>query len=240
MSRSNLVQQTVTVGLALVACLQPARSIAQVNASGSKSVKGSADFLKADAQDAQHWRDMKFGLFVHWGPISLKGANISWTRGGERRGWRGTGNIPVEIYDNLYKEFNPVKFNAEEWVQMAKDAGMKYVVFGCKHHDGFCMFDNKLTDYKITNSPFKRDVLKELADACHKAGLGMGCYYSLPDWHHPDYRTENHQRYLEYLNGQLREICSNYGQIDIIWWDGLGGTAKDWDSQKLFRMIRQL
>jgi alpha-L-fucosidase len=197
-------------------------------------------FLRATDEDVQAWRELKFGLFVHWGPVSLKGTEIGWSRGGERRGTGGTGEIPVEVYDNLYKEFNPVLFNADEWMQIAKDAGMRYFVFTSKHHDGFSMFDSKLTDYKVTNSPFKRDVVKELADACHKAGLRLGYYYSPVDWHHPDYRTANHQRYIEYLHGQLREICSNYGRIDIIWFDGLGGSAKDWDSENLFRMIRQL
>ncbi len=157
-----------------------------------------------------------------------------------RHGRQSTGEIPVEVYDNLYKQFNPVEFNADEWVRIAKDAGMRYLVFTSKHHDGFSMFDSRLTDYKITNSPFKRDVVKELADACHKAGLKLGYYYSPVDWHHPDYRTANHQQYIEYLHGQLREICSNYGRIDIIWFDGLGGTAKDWDAENLFKMIRQL
>ncbi len=102
------------------------------------------------------------------------------------------------------------------------------------------MFDSKLTDYKITNSPFKRDIFGELADACHKAGLKLGFYYSLLDWYHPDYRTKNHQRYIEFMHGQVWELCSNYGRIDIVWWDGLGGSAKDWDSHTLFRMIRWL
>ena len=197
-------------------------------------------FLKASAEDMQWWRELKFGLFVHWGPVSLKGTEIGWSRGGERRGTGGTGEIPVEVYDNLYKQFNPVEFDAKEWVQIAKDAGMRYLVFTSKHHDGFSMFDSKLTDYKITNSPFKRDVVKELADACHEGGLRLGYYYSPVDWHHPDYRTANHQRYIEYLHGQLGEICSNYGRIDIVWFDGLGGSAKDWDAENLFRMIRQL
>ena len=201
---------------------------------------GSANYLNASEQDVQAWREMRFGLFIHWGPVSLKGTEIGWSRGGERRGRTGTGTIPVEVYDNLYKQFNPVEFDADEWVQIAKDADMKYLVFTSKHHDGFSMFDSKLTDYKITNSPFKRDVVKELADACHKAGLKLGYYYSPPDWYHPDYRTENHARYIRFLHGQLREICSNYGKIDIIWFDGLGGTAQDWDSENLLKMIRQL
>jgi alpha-L-fucosidase len=195
---------------------------------------------KASAEDIQAWQEMRFGLFIHWGPVSLKGTEIGWSRGGERRGTGGTGSIPVEVYDNLYKQFNPVKFNADEWVQIARDAGMKYLVFTTKHHDGFSMFDSLYTDYKITHSPFKRDVVKELADACHKGGLKLGFYYSPPDWHHPDYRTEHHDRYIRYLHNQLRELCTNYGKVDIIWFDGLGGKPKDWDAPNLLKMIRQL
>lgn len=197
-------------------------------------------YLNASDADMQWWKEARFGLFIHWGPVSLKGTEIGWSRGGERRGQGGRGEIPVEVYDNLYKEFNPVEFNADAWVALAQEAGMKYLVFTSKHHDGFSMFDSQLTEYKITNAPFKRDVVKELADACHKAGLRVGFYYSPPDWHHPDYRTENHAKYIEYMHGQLREICTNYGQIDIIWFDGLGGTAQDWDSERLFKMIREL
>jgi alpha-L-fucosidase len=125
-------------------------------------------------------------------------------------------------------------------VQLAKDAGMKYLVFTSKHHDGFSMFDSKHTDYKITNSPFKRDVVKELADACHKAGVKLGYYYSPVDWYHPDYRTENHSKYIKFMHDQIRQLCTKYGRLDIMWFDGLGGSAKDWDSENLFRMIRKL
>ena len=197
-------------------------------------------YLSASPEDMQWWRAARFGLFVHWGPVSLKGTEIGWSRGGERRGRSGKGPIPVEVYDNLYKEFNPVEFDAKQWIAIAKAAGMKYIVITSKHHDGFSMFDCKLTDYKITNSPFKRDVVGELAVACHEAGFGFGLYYSPPDWHHPHYRTENHARYVEYLHGQLEELCTNYGKLDIVWFDGLGGTARDWDSDSLFKMIRKL
>ncbi|MHC4336955.1 MAG: alpha-L-fucosidase, partial [Planctomycetota bacterium] len=134
----------------------------------------------------------------------------------------------------------PAKFNAKEWVQLAKDAGMKYLVFTTKHHDGFCMFDSTLTDYKITKSSFRRNIVKELADACHQGGLKLGFYYSQPDWHHPDYRTKNHARYIKYLHGQLKELCTRYGRVDIIFFDGLGGKAEDWDSEKLFKIVRRL
>jgi alpha-L-fucosidase len=231
MSKSKSKSFSAAIGLVLVAsCL----STGQAKAGDTK------DYLKAGERDIQAWRQMKFGLFIHWGPVSLKGTEIGWSRGGERRGRTGKGSIPVEVYDNLYKQFDPVKFDADEWVQVAKDAGMKYLVFTSKHHDGFSMFDSKVTDYKISNSPFKRDVVKELADACHRARLKLGYYYSPVDWYHDDYRTENHARYIEFMHAQLREICSNYGRIDIIWFDGLGGTAEDWDSENLFKMIREL
>ena len=239
MFRSKQNNCSIGINSCLIMFLLAACSVSQV---GAGSVTDTGDYLKAGEQDVQAWRQMKFGLFIHWGPVSLKGTEIGWSRGGERRGRndKSTGSIDVEVYDNLYKQFNPVKFNAEQWVQMAKDAGMKYLVFTSKHHDGFSMFDSKLTDYKITNSPFKRDVVAELAEACHKAGLKLGYYYSPVDWYYPDYRTENHSRYIEFMHGQLREICSNYGTIDIIWFDGLGGTAKDWDSENLLKMIRKL
>jgi alpha-L-fucosidase len=181
-------------------------------------------------------------MFIHWGPVSLTGREIGWSRGGERRGRKGRGPTPVEVYDNLYKRFNPVRFDADEWVRIARDAGMRYLVFTTKHHDGFVNFDSKLTDYKITSpeSPFRRDVVAELARACHEGGLRLGFYYSQPDWHHPDYRAERHARYVAYLHGQLRELCTNYGRVDIIWFDGLGGSAADWDAERLFKMIREL
>ncbi|MBI4559698.1 MAG: alpha-L-fucosidase [Candidatus Hydrogenedentes bacterium] len=203
---------------------------------------GEKSYLRAAPEDMAWWRAARFGMFIHWGPVSLKGTEIGWSRGVERRGTGGTGAIPVEIYDNLYKEFNPTQFDANEWVAIAQAAGMKYMIFTSKHHDGFVNFDSKLTDYKITSpeSPFRRDIVKELADACHEAGLRFGFYYSPPDWHHPDYRTERHARYIEYLHGQLHELCTNYGRIDVVWFDGLGGTAQDWDSENLFKMIREL
>jgi alpha-L-fucosidase len=205
---------------------------------GSFSVAQETPYLSADPTDLAWFREARFGMFVHWGPVSLKGTEIGWSRGGERRGTGGTGTIPVEVYDNLYKSFNPVKFDAKEWVALAKDAGMKYLVFTTKHHDGFCMFDSALTDYKITNSPFKRDVVKELADACHEVGIRLGFYYSPPDWHHPDYRTDRHAEYVKYLHGQIEELCENYGRLDIMWFDGLGGSSEDWDSPELFKLVR--
>jgi len=206
---------------------------------------GVSDGMTAPPEDVAAWRQLKFGLFVHWGPVSLKGTEIGWSRGGERRGHSSKHNsdgVPVEVYDNLYKQFNPTKFDAHEWVRIAKAAGMRYLVFTTKHHDGFVNFDSKLTDYKITSpeSPYGRDIVRQLADACHSDGLIWGVYYSQPDWHHPDYRTENHARYIKYLHSQMRELLSDYGDVRIIFFDGLGGTADDWDAQTLIPMCREL
>jgi len=167
------------------------------------------------------WKDARFGMFIHWGPVSIKGTEIGWSRGRE---WS------IEEYDNLYKQFNPVKFNALEWVQTAKAAGMKYIVFTSKHHDGFCMWDTKYTDHNIMNSPFKRDVMKELSEACKKEGMALGFYHSTCDWHHPDFpltspggsvkrEVSNLDRYTEYLKNQSVEIIKNYGPLLVMWYD---------------------
>lgn len=195
-------------------------------------------------QRQQWWGDARFGLFIHWGPVSLKGTEIGWSRGGERRGYGSTGTeVPAEVYDNLYREFNPTNFNADEWVALAKAAGMKYLVFTSRHHDGFSMFDTQASDYKITspNSPFRRDVVKELADACHRGGLRFGLYYSPPDWHHPGaFTPDRHTNYLAYLKAQVRELLTRYGPVDILWFDGLGKSAKDYDGVAMNQMIREL
>ncbi|MHC4387692.1 MAG: alpha-L-fucosidase [Planctomycetota bacterium] len=236
MSESKSIKSAVIVGLSLMAVFSGC-STTSVNAANSERPE---NYLQASPERMQRWRDLKFGLFVHWGPVSLMGTEIGWSRGGERRGRKGTGEIPVEVYDNLYRSFYPAEFDAKEWAQIAKSAGMKYLVFTTRHHDGFCMFDSAFTDYKITNSPFKRDIVAELAEACRAAGLKLGFYYSQPDWHHPDYRTANHARYVDYLHSHMRELCTNYGQVDIIFFDGLGGKAEDWNSKPLFKMIREL
>lgn len=222
----------------------------QVHGSESCQSKKGADTLeckKPAGPDMQWWRDAKFGLFIHWGPVSIKGKEISWSRKGPRRGDHREGKIiPAEEYDNLYKQFNPVKFDAKSWVKLAKDAGMKYLVFTAKHHDNFSMFDTKMSEYKITNSPFKRDVCKELAEACHQGGIRLGWYHSGVDWVHPDFGTENHKRYVEFYLGQIRELCTNYGKVSIWWFDGYGRPNKVYrqlwgdDLKKAAAMLRQL
>jgi alpha-L-fucosidase len=210
----------------------------QILSPGSKAGVSANQYT----QRMQWWQNAKFGMFIHWGPVSLKGTEIGWSRKGPRRDRQGTGTIPVEEYDNLYRRFNPVQFDADAWVQLLKDAGMQYLVFTTKHHDGFSMFDSRWTDYKITSpdSPFGRDITAELADACHRAGVKLGFYYSQPDWRHPDFFTEHHDRYITYLHRQVEELCANYGRLDILWFDGLSNPAERWDTGRLFTRIHRL
>ncbi len=178
-------------------------------------------WLRPDPAALKRWQDMRFGMFIHWGPVSLTGHEIGWSRGAQ---------TPIADYDNLYKNFNPEKFNAEEWVSVARAAGMKYIVLTTKHHDGFCIFDTKLTDFNIMNSPFKRDVTRELADACGKQGIAFGTYHSVCDWHHPDFPLTSPggkikrdksdiEAYRKYLRGQVTELIKNYGPLVTMWFD---------------------
>lgn len=199
----------------------------------------AAPYLSARPEALQRWDDLTFGLFMHWDMSSLLGVEISWAKQ-SRVDVAGEGEIPDEIYNNLHRSFNPQQFDARAFVKVAQDAGMRYIVLTSKHHGGFCMFDSKLTEYKITNTALKRDVLKELADACHEAGMAFGFYYSQPDWHHPDFIKKDFDAYRPYLFGQLRELCSNYGKIDIIFFDGLFYGEKEYHSRELFKMIREL
>ncbi len=220
---------------------------------GASSVwaQPKTESLSASPQVVEAWKDMRCGMFLCWGPVSLTGREIGWSRGepawGRRPGVRGgRGATPAEVYDDLYKKWRPDKFDAEHWVTVAKDAGMKYLIFLVKHHDGFCLYDTKLTDYKSTGaeSAWKVDVMKHVADACHRHGLKLMLYYSQPDWHHPDYLGENHDRYVKYLHGQIRELLTGYGRIDGLWFDNLRGvhpdTAKLWDAEKLFKTARSI
>ena len=192
------------------------------------------------------WRDARYGMFIHWDMSSIAGTEISWSRKGSKPldiTGNPAGYVEDPVYDNLYKKFNPTNFDAMAWVKLAKAAGMKYLVFTSKHHGGFCMWDTKFTDYSIMHTPFKRDVLKELADACHAEGLRFGIYYSPRDWHHPDYGMgENNSKYVAYLDGQLRELLTNYGTVDVLWFDsyGKGDPADFWHVPETWSLIKGL
>ncbi|MFI4910092.1 MAG: alpha-L-fucosidase [Sedimentisphaeraceae bacterium JB056] len=222
-------------------------------ASFDKQTIGLGKPWRATPQELQWFRDAKFGLFIHWGAISIAGGDISWCRDAKRPfdindellpSDDGAGKllVPVDEYDNLYREFNPVKFDAEQWVQIAQDAGMKYLVFTAKHHDGFSNFHTQYSDYNIANTPFKRDIVRELADACHNGGLRFGIYYSQRDWYHKDYLQGDNSKYNKFMHDQLRELLTNYGNVDILWFDSFGESdlEKDWDIEGILTMARSL
>ena len=193
------------------------------------------------------YREAKFGMFIHWGPYSVASVEASWPI------MRPSKQFPIteERYRSLPGQFNPVKFDPDAFVGLAKAARQKYVVVTTKHHDGFCMFDSAYTDYKITNTPYKKDIVGQLARACHQAGMPIGFYYSPPDMHHPAFRdtakpaSENWNGeptrsvwplYLDYMELQLRELLSNYGNVALIWFDGLYNQRK-FDGERMHRAI---
>lgn len=200
------------------------------------------------------WREAKFGMFIHWGlyavpadATNLKGEKViaEW--------YLSNKQMQVEEYEKFAPQFNPVKFNARDWIRMAKEAGMKYIVITSKHHDGFCIFDSKLTEYTITKaSPYKRDPIKELAAECKRQGIKLCFYHSIMDWHHPDYLPRRPwdnrpatgadlNRYIDYMKGQLRELLTNYGTIGVIWFDGgWEHNAQELRSEEVVAMIRSL
>lgn len=216
----------------------------------------------------QWWTDARFGMFIHWGTYSLP-ARHEWVKMRER--------ISNASYQKYFDEFDPAHFEPEKWAKEAKAAGMKYAVLTTKHHEGFCLFDSKYTDYKAPYTKAHRDLVREFVNAFRKEGLKIGFYYSLIDWHHPDFTVDlnspfrpagiernakltkqdslafqklnagkNFTRYREYLFNQVRELLTNYGKIDIMWFDfsypqaPLGKGHNDWGSKDLLSMVRKL
>jgi alpha-L-fucosidase len=201
----------------------------------------------------------RFGLFIHFGLYSLA-ARHEWVKYNEA--------IPDSVYQTYFAEFNPDLYDPRSWAAAARQAGMKYVVLTTKHHEGFCLWDSKLTDYKITNTPYGKDALHPYVEAFRAEGLKVGFYHSLIDWHHPQFPIDGQHplrddpnaialnqrrdmsKYVDYLHGQVRELLTDFGKIDILWFDfsypdfiyrGLPGKGKDqWQSEKLLKMVRQL
>jgi len=185
------------------------------------------------------WREARFGMFIHWGPVSLKGTEISWSRANSNPKCPNKGKVPVEVYDNLYKDFNPTKFDAAEWVGIAKDAGMKYVVLTAKHCDGFLLWHSQANDYSMAATPFKRDICAELAKAVRKQDLRLGWYFSPMDWRDPDFRTERNAAFLGRMQAEIRELLSNYGRIDLMWFDHDGREAL-YDQPHVYALVKKL
>ncbi len=214
--------------------------VLQSHAQENISKDGNQPVYQLDAK-LEWFRDAKFGLFMHWGPSSVRGTEIGWSRYSHPFDHGdGTGIVPDEEYDELFKKFNPVKFDADAWMKLAKAAGFKYVVFTAKHHDGFSNWHTKLRDYNIANTPFKRDICKELSAAAHKYGLKLGWYYSTRDWSHPDYLVGDNRKYNDFYEGQVRELLTNYGEVDIMWFDHTAGNWGDYTILELFDMMYKL
>lgn len=228
-------------------------------------MSGSSYVTKKTPGDMAWYIHDRFGMFIHFGLYAMP-ARHEWVKSIEK--------ISEEKYDKYFKYFNPDLLDAREWAKQAKAAGMKYAVLTTKHHEGFCLFDTKYTDYKATNTPYGKDIVREYADAFRAEGLHVGFYYSLIDWHHPDFTLDiNHprrddsepavfnkgrdmKRYAEYMRNQVEELLTNYGKIDILWFDFSYGTDEafekshpgivsakgkdDWESEKLIALARKL
>lgn len=214
----------------------------------SSTSGGQVDYRPSRANlEARKWfQDSKFGLFVHWGVYSVLGDG-EWVMNNKK--------IPIPEYEKLATQFNPTEFDAAEWVALVKAAGMKYITITSKHHDGFAMFDSLVSDWDIIDrTPYKKDVLRMLAEECHKQGVKLFFYYSQLDWHHGDYfprgrtgrdagRVESGDwnRYLGYMDAQLRELLTNYGEIGGIWFDGWWDRPEaDWRLDRTYRLIHEL
>ncbi len=204
----------------------------------------------------------RFGLFIHWGLYALP-ARHEWIKHREE--------IPDEIYDKYFKHFDPDLYDPNLWAELASNAGMKYFVITTKHHEGFCLWDSQFTDYKAPNTPAGRDLLRPMVDAFRNRNMKVGFYHSLIDWHHPDFtiddihsmrnhpdreklnKSRNQKKYIEYLHNQVRELLTEFGKIDILWFDfsypatqpwrpkgWIGKGKDDWDSENLYKLVREL
>lgn len=209
------------------------------------------DFYQDRWDRTEAFRAERFGMFIHWGLYAIP-ARGEWVRNQER--------ISVEDYQQYFEEFDPYKYDPKAWARLAKEAGMKYAVMTTKHHDGFCLFDSAYTDYKATNTKAGRDLIREYVEAFRAEGLKVGFYYSLLDWHHPDYPHygdrhhpmrddaayqndgRNFSNYVTYLHNQVRELLTNYGKIDIMWFDFSYDNmcGETWEATKLVEMVRSL
>ncbi len=217
------------------------------------SVSSAGAAVAEEPERLGWWSDARFGMFIHWGlyaiPAGKYGDKDSY---GE---WiRSEARIPVDEYDKYRAQFNPTKFDPDAWCRTAKAAGMKYIVITSKHHDGFALFDSAVTDHDVMDTPFKRDILKELSDAARRNGIRICWYYSIMDWHHPDYLPRrdwekdrptagaDYERYVAYMKSQLRELLTHYGPIGVLWfdgqWEGTWTNERGYDLQKYVRSLQ--
>ncbi|HKR08677.1 MAG TPA: alpha-L-fucosidase, partial [Gemmatimonadaceae bacterium] len=237
LSRARVNRSAIVFAVSMILCTVPAPL-------GAQSAQAVVPPERAAAR--QWFQDAKFGMFIHWGVYSLLGQG-EWVM--QNR------SIPVTSYEWLASTFNPVKFNAHDWVALAKSAGVRYITITSRHHDGFSMFATRVTPYNIVDwTPFRRDPLKELADECHAQGIKLFFYYSQLDWHNADYwprggtghdtgrpDTGNWNRYIDFMNAQLTELLTKYGSIGGIWFDGMWDKPDaDWQLPRTYALIHRL
>jgi alpha-L-fucosidase len=226
-------------------------SVADMGCSNRRPMPRAAAVV--DDPRTRWYRDAKFGMFMHWGAYSVAGVEASWPIMKPEL-FPHSSLISEREYVELPRRFNPIQYEPGAWVEMAKQAGMRYMVITTKHHDGFCMFDAPGTDYKITNTPYRKDVVALLAEACHEQQMPLGFYYSPPDMHHPGFRdTSKPARenwygepsrpqwpsYLDYMESHLRTLLTKYGPVAVIWFDGLFGVSK-YNPPRFHKLIRDL
>lgn len=212
---------------------------------------GYQEYMEERAKRTEWFLDARFGMFIHWGLYAIPGRG-EWIQSYEE--------TPKKDYETYFEEWNPDRYDPKEWARIAKQAGMKYAVLTTKHHEGFCLFDSAYTEFKSTNTPCGRDLVREFVDAFRAEGIRVGFYYSLLDWHHEDYpaygdmyhpernnealkgKQHDFNVYLDYMHNQVRELLTNYGKIDIIWFDFSyeGHFGKDWRGEELIKMVREL
>ncbi|WP_268225074.1 alpha-L-fucosidase [Sinomicrobium oceani] len=248
---------TVLIVLWMASCKQkPTANTTTEKVVPEKSVNYLEESEKDFDERMAWWRDARFGMFIHWGAYAVPAGRYQGKEVASVGEWiMQNAKIPIEEYEEYARKFNPTSFDAEKWVATAKDAGMKYMVITSKHHDGFCLWDSEVTDYDIVDySPYGKDILKALSEACKKQGIKFGLYHSIMDWHHPDSHadtyaggapSENNEarfaNYLEnYLKPQLKELVENYDPA-ILWFDG------EWEKefthrqgQELYQYVRAL
>ncbi|HUA57761.1 MAG TPA: alpha-L-fucosidase [Verrucomicrobiae bacterium] len=210
-------------------------SVAAAAAAAKPSAAASGDANRAERM--KWWHEARFGMFIHWGLYSVIGRH-EWVMENE--------GIPVKEYEQYARMFKPKPNAARDWARLARQTGQKYMVMTTKHHEGFCHFDSKLTDYCAPKQGPGRDLVKEYVEAVRAEGLRVGFYYSLMDWHHPDGARcatdeQARRRFVDYIHGQIRELLTNYGKIDILWYDVAWPLdAKGWESEKMNDMVFQL
>ncbi len=207
--------------------------------------------VQARTKRTKWYQEARFGMFIHWGLYAIP-ARGEWVRSNER--------MPKEEYDKFFDEFDPQDYNPREWARLAKKAGMKYAILTAKHHDGFCLYDSKYTDFKSTNTACKRDLVAEFLEAFRAEDIKVGLYFSIIDWRHPDFPHYNDQfhpmrdneafkdmkhdfdNYLEYMHNQVHELLTNYGHLDLMWFDFSYGpmNCEKWKASKLIEMVRSI